>query len=97
MSQDPIRVTAGRPGTTGGPDSSIGHPGTSAGHPTRRPGLPVPTEVIVLLATVLAILIAAAFSKNFTAPVAWSLVTILAAAYILSRGLVKRGTGDDGL
>ncbi|MBA2794195.1 MAG: hypothetical protein H0U32_09445 [Thermoleophilaceae bacterium] len=97
MSEDPIRVTAGRPGTTGGPDSTAGRPGTTGGHQSRRSGLPVPTEAIVLLATVLAILIAAAFSENFTAPVAWSLVTILAAAYILSRGLVKRGTGDDGL
>ena len=83
--EDSIRVTAGRHGA--GPGGS------------RRRGLPVPSELLVLAATVLAILIAAAVADNFESPVAWALVTLLAFAYILSRGLVKRGTGngDDGL
>ncbi len=97
MSEDPIRVTAGRSGTTGGSETTPGRSATSGGQGTRRPALPVPTEAIVLVATILAILIAAAVADSFTSPVAWGFVTILAAAYILSRGLVKRGMGDDGL
>ena len=83
--EDSIRVTAGRHSTEAGG--------------RRRGGLPVPSELLVLIATVLAILIAAAVADNFESPVAWSLVAILAFAYIVSRGLVKRGTGngDDGL
>ena len=88
MTEDAIRVTAGRP------TASDHH----SGGPARR-GLPVPSEAIVLAATVLAVLIAAAVADNFDAPIAWALVTLLAFAYIISRGLVKRGTGhgDDGL
>lgn len=85
MTEDSIRVTAGRPG---------GNPG---GTTARRGGLPVPSELIVLAATVLAVLIAAAVDDEFGSTLAWPLVTLLAAAYILSRGLVKRGHGDDGL
>jgi hypothetical protein len=85
MSEDAIRVTAGRPTSRG--DDHIGG----------RRRLPVPSEVIVLAATVLAVLIAAAVADNFDAPIAWAFVTLLAFAYIISRGLVKRGTGDDGL
>ena len=84
--EDSIRVTAGRPT----------HDVAAGG---RRAGLPVASELLVFAATVLALLIAAAVADNFEAPVAWSLVAILAFAYIISRGLVKRGTGrgDDGL
>jgi hypothetical protein len=91
MTEDAIRVTAGRP------TASDQH---SGGSPARRGrGLPVPSEAIVLAATVLAVLVAAAVADNFEAPVAWAFVTLLAFAYIISRGLVKRGSGhgDDGL
>ncbi len=83
---DSIRVTAGRPTHDTG--------GAGAG----RKGLPVPSELLVLLVTTLALLIAAAVADNFEAPVAWGFVTLVAFAYIISRGLVKRGTGrgDDG-
>lgn len=88
MTEDSIRVTAGRPTGTG--DHSAGG---------RRRGLPVPSELLVFVATVLALLIAGAVADNFESPVVWGFVTLLAFAYILSRGLVKRGTGhgDDGL
>jgi len=85
MSEDSIRVTAGRPGAS------------ATDTPGRRGGLPVPSEVIVLAATVLAVLIAAAVDDGFGSTLAWPLVTVLAASYIFSRGLVKRGHGDDGL
>ena len=92
MTEDAIRVTPGRPTTTGG--------ATGAGGPVtagRRRGLPVPSELIALLVTVLALLIAAAVADDFDGSLAWGFVTVLVAAYILSRGLTKRGTGDDGL
>jgi hypothetical protein len=92
MSDEPIRVTAGRPGPGGG--AAPGHGGT--GHAV-GPRLPIPTEVIVLALTALAVLIAAAVDDGFGATPAWGFVTVLAAAYIFSRGLVKRGHGDDGL
>jgi hypothetical protein len=65
----------------------------------RRPGpRGFPTELPVLVLTVLAILVAAAVADNFDSPVAWAFVSILSASYILSRGLAKRGHGhDDGL
>lgn len=90
MTEDSIRVTAGRPvrGTEG-----------AAGSPARRRGrgLPVPSEALVLGLLVLALLIAAAVADNFQAPLVWGFITILGAAYILARGLVKRGHGEDGL
>ncbi len=87
---DSIRVTAGRP--VGG-DAARG-----AGHRGGK-GLPVPSELLVFAGLVLSLLIAAAVADNFEAPIAWGFVTLLGAAFILSRGLVKRGAGngDDGL
>jgi len=89
MTEDSIRVTAGRPTTTG-----AGGPAAAG----RRGPVPLPTEVLVLAVTALAVLIAAAIDEGFGATAAWGFVTVLAAAYIFSRGLVKRGHGgDDGL
>ena len=97
MTEDSIRVPAGRPSTLG--DGVAG--GTGAGHaPARRGrrGLPVPTELLVLLAASIAVLVAAAVDDGFGASAAWAYVTALGVAYIFSRGLVKRGHGDhDGL
>ena len=85
MSEEAIRVT---PRTTGpGTD-----PGTPAGPRRRGGGLPVTTELVVMAVAALAVLIAAAVAENFESGGAWTLVTILAAAYILSRGLAKRET-----
>jgi hypothetical protein len=89
MTEDSIRVSPGRP--TG----SVGD-GHGSGGPRRRGGLPIPTEAIVFAALTAAILIAAAIADNFDAPTAWTNVTLLGLAYILSRGLVKRGHGDGG-
>lgn len=87
MTEDSIRVTAGRPTGSGDSHSAAG----------RRKGLPVPTEAIVFVLLTLALLIAAAVADNFDAPIVWGYVTLLGLAYIISRGLVKRGHGDDGL
>ncbi len=94
MTEDAIRVTPGRPTTTGGAAATTGGAGPAA---HRRRGLPVPSELIALVATILALLIAAAVTDDFDASLAWGFVTVLVAAYILSRGLTKRGTADDGL
>jgi hypothetical protein len=52
------------------------------------------SEFLTLVAAVAAIAIAAAVADNFEAPRAWTLITIAAAAYIVSRGLSKINRGD---
>jgi hypothetical protein len=52
------------------------------------------SEFLTLLATIAALAIAAAAADNFDAPRAWTLITIVAAAYIISRGLSKIGHGN---
>ena len=89
MTEDSIRVTPGRPTAGAGGHADAGH--------RRRGRVPVPTELIALVVGVLAILIAALVTDDFDATIAWGYVTLLLVAYILSRGLVKRGHGDDGL
>jgi hypothetical protein len=50
------------------------------------------TELFTMLGIVVAILIAAASADNFDAPRAWTLVAVVAAAYIVSRGFAKAGS-----
>ena len=50
------------------------------------------TELYTFVATVAAILIAAAQADNFDAPRAWTLVAALTIGYMLSRGLAKSGS-----
>jgi hypothetical protein len=50
------------------------------------------TELLTMLGIVAAILIAAASADNFDAPRAWTLVAIVASAYMVSRGLAKAGS-----
>lgn len=68
---------------TTGPGQGLRRDGRSV------PGLPVPTELVVLVLTALALLIAAAVADGFGAQTAWTLVTLLAVAYMLSRGFAK--------
>lgn len=91
MTEDSIRLTAGRP--AGSDDRKPSTRGIAG----RGLQLPVPSEAIVLGLLALLVLVAAAVADNFDAPVAWGFVTLLGVAYILSRGLVKRGQGNDGL
>lgn len=68
--------------------------------PHGRPGVYIypfwqRTEFWVMLLTALAIMIATAIEDGFPAQAGWTLITILAAAYILSRGLAKREPRDD--
>jgi len=90
MTEDSIRVTAGRP-------TSGGSHGVGDGPSRRSGGLPIPTEAIVFAVLTAALLIAGALADNFDSPAVWTNITLLGLAYILSRGLVKRGHGDDGL
>ena len=54
------------------------------------------TEFWVMALTSLALAIAGAVDDGFDARNAWTLITVLGAAYILSRGLAKREPRDDG-
>lgn len=50
------------------------------------------TELLTMLGVVAAILIAAAVADNLDAPRAWTLVAIVASAYMVARGLAKSGS-----
>jgi hypothetical protein len=52
------------------------------------------SEFVTFVVSALAVLIAMAASDILDARAGWLLVTILAAAYMLSRGIAKAGTGD---
>lgn len=99
MTEDAVRVDpAGqRSGTFGETRTGGGPGGRGAGSIARRggSGLPVPTELLVLAVTALAVLIAAAVADNFEAGAAWTLVTVLAVGYMLSRGFAKHEHRDD--
>jgi hypothetical protein len=53
---------------------------------------PLTTEFWAMLVLIVAILIAAAVSDSLNDVRAWTLVTIIGAAYILSRGFAKAGS-----
>jgi hypothetical protein len=53
---------------------------------------PLTTEFWAMLVLIAAVLIAAAVSDSLDDVRAWTLVTIIGAAYILSRGFAKMGT-----
>ena len=74
MSEDSIRVSPGRP---------VGGGRSSAARDLERQ----PLALIVLAVLSVAILIAAQIDDGFGAHRAWLYVTILGAAYIISRGL----------
>ena len=80
MSEDSIRVSPGRP------------VGGSSGRSTAARDLErQPLALIVLVLISLAVLIAAQIDDGFGAHRAWLYVTILGAAYIISRGLAHHG------
>ena len=54
------------------------------------------TELIVFVVTAVAVLIASAVADDIDARLAWTLVTILATGYMLSRGIAKAGSGPGG-
>lgn len=53
---------------------------------------PLTTEFWAMMILILAVLIAAAVSDTLEDRRAWTLATIIGAAYIVSRGLAKSGT-----
>jgi hypothetical protein len=50
------------------------------------------SELMTMIGIVLAILIASAVADNFDAPRAWTLVAVVASAYMVARGLAKSGS-----
>ena len=53
---------------------------------------PLTTEFWAMAALIVAVLIAAAVSDSLNDIRAWTLVTVIGAAYIVSRGIAKAGT-----
>jgi hypothetical protein len=47
---------------------------------------------MTMIGVVVAILIASAAADNFDAPRAWTLVAVVASAYMIARGLAKSGS-----
>ena len=78
-------------------DMSDERTGVTSARPTRvtrdetKPSF-LTTEFYAFIASVAAILIAAAQADNFEAPRAWTLVAALAVGYMISRGLAKSGS-----
>ena len=66
----------------------------TAGRVTRDETKPsfMTTELYAFVASVAAILIAAAQADNFDAPRAWTLVAAVTIGYMVSRGLAKSGS-----
>jgi hypothetical protein len=50
------------------------------------------SELMTMIGIVAAILIASAVADNFDAPRAWTLVAVVASAYMVARGLAKSGS-----
>ena len=84
---------AGQQVYTGQPAAFAAGPGPGLFGGGRGKPFFLTSEFLVLTATIAALLIAAAVADNFDAPLAWTLVTVAVAAYILSRGLAKSGRG----
>ena len=87
------------------PSDGSGRSGVSAGlerHSTETKHASKTTEFYAMIAVILGILIAAAMIKGgdtggsdeFIARQAWLYVSIVAAAYFISRGLAKAGSRD---
>lgn len=106
---DPTEPTRSQtPHTTGGAVRAGAHDTESSSRPPAgvvtphgRPGVYIypfwqRTEFWVMLLTSLAIMIATAIEDGFPAQAGWTLITVLGASYILSRGLAKREPRDDG-
>ena len=80
------------------PDTTVGNRSTGArSAPSRvtrdetKPSF-MTTELYAFVASVAAILVAAAQADNFDAPRAWTLVAAVAIGYMVSRGLAKSGS-----
>jgi hypothetical protein len=75
-------------------DERTGVTSARTSHVTRDETKPsfLTTEFYAFIASVAAILIAAAQADNFEAPRAWTLVAALAVGYMISRGLAKAGS-----
>ena len=58
---------------------------------------PLTTEFWAMLVLIAAVLVAAYVSDSLNDVRAWTLVTIIGAAYIVSRGFAKMGNGHDSV
>jgi hypothetical protein len=103
MSYDPSAPGPGASPTTPMPEQqqqSSSRPNAGVMTPYGRPGVYIypfwqRTEFWVMALISIAILIATAIEDGFPAQSGWTLITVLGAAYIVSRGLAKREPRDD--
>ena len=79
QAEDRVRLSASRPLT-----HDITHDETKSSFKT--------SELMTMVGAVVAILIASAVADNFDAPRAWTLVAVVASAYMVARGLAKSGS-----
>lgn len=87
MASEATRARAGDPGHR---VEDVGERATGAHDETKW--APLTTEFWAMLVLIIAVLIAAAVSDSLDDVRAWTLATIIGAAYIISRGIAKAGT-----
>jgi hypothetical protein len=63
----------------------------SLAHDETKPSFKT-SELMTMIGIVVAILIASAAADNLDAPRAWTLVAVVASAYMVARGLAKSGS-----
>ena len=87
-------VSRRRPATGDGPDYALEEVGEKVAgmHDESKWGV-LTTEFWTMLLVAAAVLIATAVSDTLQDTRGWLLVTVLAAAYIVSRGIAKAGVG----
>lgn len=95
-----VSETAERVRTSASPNANVTRLNETISYDETKHSLKT-TEFWAMGGVIAAILIAAAVSDSLGDVRAWTLVTVVAAAYILSRGLAKAGSrysgGDDPL
>jgi hypothetical protein len=83
MTGDATRRTA--------PDRAARRTSTETKHSSKT------TEMYVMVAAIVGVLVAAAVSDGFDTRQAWTLVTAIAIGYMVSRGLAKSGSREPAL
>ena len=87
-----VRVTRARDADGGAGQPLFGN-GRRGGYGETKPFF-VTSEFLTLIGSIAAVAVAMAVLDNLDAERGWLLITILAAAYMVSRGIAKAGTRD---
>ena len=92
MASEATRAMTGDPGPR---VEGVGERTTGSNDETKW--APLTTEFWAMVVLIVAVLVAAAISDSLNDVRAWTLVAVIGAAYILSRGIAKAGTGHTSL